>query len=186
MIILLIAEARSGSTNLAKWLKKCLPDFELLNEPFNKKSHFNIHHKKIDYSKNIIISEKFFYNKDLIEFLISKSDIVFSLHRENIKEQIESYIIAHYTNNWFDDYDDSFFTNHIIDGMFKKEVDEFLIQKNEFSEFILENNIKSFSYEGLYYQNKISELKDYLNINTDIPFPFGKKYRNSTDKKSIV
>ena len=103
MTILLIAEARSGSTNLAKWLKKSLPDFNLLNEPFNfRSSDFVGNNRIIDYTKDNIISEKYFFNESLINDMIEKSDIVFCLKRERLVDQLESYIVAHKTNNWYE------------------------------------------------------------------------------------
>lgn len=185
MIILLIAEIRSGSTNLAKWLKESLPDFHVLNEPYNPKSSQFICDSKIDKTKNYIISEKFFNNEKLLNELISISDVVFCLYREDIKSQTESYIIADTTNNWYDVYIDDVISKN-IDVQFGDKKNTFNKLKQDFQLFIKDSDIKTFTYEELYYNNKIDELKKHLNIESNIPFPYGKKYRQFNVKKSIV
>jgi hypothetical protein len=185
MIILLIAEIRSGSTNLAKWLKESLPDFQLLNEPYNPKSSHFIGDSKIDKTKNYIISEKFFNNENLLNELIGISDVVFCLYREDIKSQTESYIIADATQNWYDVYVDDIISKN-IDVEFGDKKNTFHKLKQDFQSFIKDSDITTFTYEGLYYDNKIDELKTYLNIESNIPFPYGQKYRQLDVKKSIV
>jgi hypothetical protein len=180
MIILLLAEARSGSTNLAKWLKESLPDYELLNEPYNPKSNEFIGNSKINTTKNYIISEKYFSNVGLVNELISISDVVICLYREDINSQLESYLTAMKTDNWYGEYIDV-----ILDSSLVIEKDEFIKNKKEFKDLITHNNFKSFTYEGLYYNNQIDELKLYLNIESNISFPYGKKYRINVNKSVI-
>lgn len=172
MIILLIAEARSGSTNLAKWLHKSLPNFELLNEPYNFNSDV-----KIDKTKNYIISEKFYFNQPLIDKLISISNISFCLYRENAELQIESYLTALSTDNWYGEY-----SKIVLNDASLKSKNDFLQNKIKFKEFINDSGLKSFTYEDLYYHNKIDELKMFLQIDSNIEFPYGKKYRKENDK----
>jgi len=186
MIILLIAEIRSGSTNLAKWLKESLPDFQLLNEPYNpNSSHFIGEHFEIDKNKNYIISEKFFNNEQLLNKLIQISDITICLYREDVVSQTESYIIADATNNWYDVYVDDVISKN-IDLEFSDKKKSFIKLKEDFQSFIFNSKLKSFTYEGLYYGTQILELKNYLNIDSNIVFPYGKKYRQFNIKKSIV
>lgn len=185
MIILLIAEIRSGSTNLAKWLKASLPDFQLLNEPYNPKSSHFIGDSKIDVTKNYIISEKFFNNEELLNKLISISDFTICLHREDVISQIESYIVADVTNNWYDVYTDDIISKN-IDVEFGDKKKSFIKLKEYFQSFIFNSKLKSFTYEGLYYGEQIYELKNYLNIQSNIQFPYGQKYRQFDIKKSIV
>lgn len=185
MIILLIAEIRSGSTNLAKWLKESLPDFQLLNEPYNPKSSHFIGDSKIDVTKNYIISEKFFNNEPLLNNLIAISDFVICLHREDVTSQTESYIIADSTNNWYDVYVDDDISKN-IDVEFGDKKKSFIKLKNDFQLFILNSGFKTFTYEGLYYGEQIIELKNYLNIESTISFPYGEKYRKFGIKKSLL
>ena len=175
MIILLLAEARSGSTNLGKWLHKSLPNFKLLNEPYNVNSDV-----KIDVTQDYIISEKYYFNESLIKELISISDITFCLYRERIEEQIESYITALSTNNWYGVYD-----KIVADESLLEMQNKFLENKIKFKEFIVNNNLKSFTYEDLYYKDKINELKLFLKIESNVMFPYGEKYRK-THKQTIV
>jgi hypothetical protein len=185
MIILLIAEIRSGSTNLAKWLKESLPGFQLLNEPYNPKSSQFIGDSEIDTNKNYIISEKFFNNEPLLNKLIGISDFVICLYREDITSQTESYIIADATNNWYDVYVDDIISKN-IDVEFGDKKNSFIKLKKDFQSFISDSELKSFTYEKLYYGEQITELKNYLNITSNITFPYGQKYRQFDIKKSIV
>lgn len=186
MIILLIAEARSGSTNLAKWLHESLPNFRLLNEPFNYRSTDYVgENGDIDYSKNIIISKKYFFNEELVNKVLKNSDKVFCLTRENTVEQIESYMMALKTNNWYDEYSPNGVYDNIDENILK-EVEKFKESKNDFKKFIEVNNLKSFTYENLFLRNGIDELKLYLNIDLDVQFPYGKRYRHNDIKKSLV
>jgi len=180
MIILLLAEARSGSTNLAKWLKKSLPDYELLNEPYNPKSNQFIGNSKINTTKNYIISEKYFNNENLINYLISISNVVICLYRDDVELQLESYLTAMKTDNWYGEY-----SNVILDNSLTEEKNQFIKNKKQFQNLINTNNFKSFTYEGLYYNNEIYKLKSYLNIESNIEFPYGKKYRINANKSVI-
>ena len=186
MTILMIAEARSGSTNLAKWLKKSLPDFNLLNEPFNYRSSDYVGETgTIDYSQDNIISEKYFFNETLIQDMVDNSDIIFTLHREDSTSQIESYIMAHKTNNWYKEYTPTDVYGN-IDESIQTELDKFYKSKEDFKKYIVDNNLTSFTYENLYFNNQIDKLKSFLNIESDIQFPYGNKYRKDVDKKTII
>lgn len=177
MIILLLAEARSGSTNLSKWLNASLPEFVLLNEPYNPISNDYIGNAKIDTTKNLIISEKYFNNEELINQLLSISDIVVCLYREDANLQIESYLTALSTDNWYGEYNEV-----ILDEMLLDKKNEFILNKQNFQNYITNKKLKSFSYEQLYYKNGIDELKSYLSVKSNIQFPYGKKYRIKTNK----
>ena len=106
MVITILAEPRSGSTNLAKWFSMH-KDFTVLFEPFNPDMKTNKWYKfgesptlwKYD-TKYFLIKE--IYNKTNTQLgeLISISDKIIILHREDIKTQTESWINAHITKNW--------------------------------------------------------------------------------------
>lgn len=181
MIILLLAEARSGSTNLAIWLKKSFSNFELLNEPYNPKSQNYIGDGEIDITKNYIISEKYYNNESLIKKIITISDSVICLYREDSKSQIESFITAKSTDNWNSQYVDV-----ILNDSFIEIQNEFLENKINFKNFILNNKFKSFTYEQLYYGNQITDLKNYLNIQSNVTFPYGEKYRKTGIIKTLI
>lgn len=185
MIILLISEIRSGSTNLAKWLKESLPSFQLLNEPYNPRSNHYIGNGKIDVNKNYIISEKYFNNEKLLNELINISDVVFCLYREDFKNQMESYVIAELTQNWYDVYVDNVIIQN-IDTEFNNKKDSFRKQKDDFQSFITKNNLPKYTYEELYYGDKINDLKQFLEIDSNVHFPYGEKYRHSDIIKKIV
>lgn len=178
MVITILAEPRSGSTNLANWFS-LYKEFTILQEPLNKNG--------INYKKNIPINEWVYNTPHLIikeiytadkplNTLIEFSDKLIILYRENKKEQLESWLIASVTNNWGDKW-----VNSKI-GIPHKEskIDYFNKMVNGFEkEYRLNSNNFIISYEELYYNNGFERIVDYLNIDDvkNIDFPYGEKYR---------
>lgn len=180
MIILMVTEPRSGSTNLAHWFDNGLKNFNVYLEPNNPISR---DFKTLDFSdvswvnrnENAIISIKPYPIANIDEF-IGISDKVFALYRENEKLQVESFINAKITMRWHSEYMIDTISKK-IDTDYKTDRDIFLNYKKDFQDLIKDNNIKSFTYEDLYYGDKIGDLKSYLNLDINLPFPYGKKYR---------
>lgn len=191
MIILLLSEARSGSLNLMLWLRYSMPNYIVLTEPYNKKTPDFKTEKKyntdwIDVDKNYIINEKYYPNCGDLTELMKISDITLTLFREDSKAQIESFVIADVTNCWRDEYDGN---NQILKNLDNHYLDKkiyFEQIKKEFKEFVEFHNLKSFSYEDLYYRGQIDEFKKYFDIKIEVPFPFGKKYRINTKKDRLI
>lgn len=190
MIITILSEPRSGSTNLHYWLKKSNINLTSVFEPYNKISEDFITDVRfdlnwIDYNKSYIINEKYFPDCGNLLEITNISDKVVCLFREDIKSQTESFVVATVKNNWLGKYSDS---DLIIKNIktFKNEVLYMKQLKNEFKEFINDNQFKSFSYEDLYYRGKINEFKEYLGLNIDLPFPYGEKYRIETNIKTLI
>jgi hypothetical protein len=178
MVITIIAEPRSGSTNLADYFKSN-KDFTILQEPLNKygKSYQknNPINKWTYNTKHLLIKEIYDPNKNLKE-LIQFSDKIIILYRENKNEQLESWLVAKVTNNWRGKWVNS--KIHIPNKelkiqFFNKMVNEFEI------EYRLNNNMFKISYEELYYKNGFEKIVNYLNIDSvkNIDFPYGQKYR---------
>jgi hypothetical protein len=186
MKILILAEPRSGSTNLADWFKSN-KDFTILQEPLNKYGRSykkNSPINKWDYNTtHLLIKEIYDPNKNLKE-LIQFSDKIIILYRENKKEQLESWLVAKVTNNW-----ESKWVNNNINIPDKElKVEVFNKMVNSFErEYILNNNMFKISYEELYYNNGFEKIVNYLNIDSvkNIDFPYGEKYkieRNTINK----
>ena len=184
MIITIIAEPRSGSTNLANWFF-FNKDFTILLEPFNKKSeHYKneVSPKEWKYNtKHLLVKEIYGPEIDFSE-IIGMSDKIIVLHRKNVTEQTESWLSAKKTNNWDRKW------------VFKEEIikNEESIYFNKIKIGIRDNFLNkdyfNISYEELYYNNGFQRVVDYLNIEgiENINFPYGQKYRVNIDKPTSL
>jgi hypothetical protein len=187
MVITLLCEPRSGSTNLANWfyLKQ---NFTVLFEPITSpqwKWYQNGAPPKLwKYStQHLLVKEIYHPGTDFSE-LVEMSDKVIILYRENENEQSQSWLNASKTNNWDKQWvfkeeliknDDTIFLNQIKEGI-----------KRDY----LDKDYFKISYEELYYNNKFQKVLDYLNI-SDLEnknFPHGEKYRIDlkTDIKTLI
>ena len=104
------------------------------------------------------------------------------MHRENTDEQIESWINAKLTNNWYNQWVSKNIKNN-------NEVLFFTELKNSFKENYLNKDYFNISYEELYYNNGFQKVLDYLNMDEleNKNFPFGQKYRINVNKtKSLI
>jgi LPS sulfotransferase NodH len=181
MVITLICEPRTGSNTLMKWFES-QKNFEVLNLPFEK----CIDYKNYSFKKeNLVIKEEFHNLNPNFTELINFSDFVIFLYRENIKEQVESWVTAKKTKRW---------TEHWVFDKNKcevseKEMIEFEKLKNEFKQYFL-NNVENFkiSYESLYYDNGLDKIINHLKI-FDLnknDFPKTKKYRIDGSKRNLI
>jgi len=187
MIVSLICEPRSGSNNLVQWFRThktfdCLtlpsyeksPDYQNGLTPKNYK--FN--------NENLIIKEEFNTYYDFTE-LISISDFVIYLYRENFKEQIESWFNCNKTKNFSNQW--VFEKNKI--SIPENEIINFKNLKRDFKEIYLNNNNNfKISYEDLYFNGGIEKIVTFLkNINLDTSnFPIGQKYRIDIESRNLI
>ena len=181
MVITLLTEPRSGSTNLANWfyLNK---NFTTLFIPSDPQSKWYKSESPKDYKYNtehLLIKEDYYHYKNFNDVL-NISDKVICLYRENTNEQIESWINAKTTNNWHN--------NWVLKNI--KNIDEtnfFIELKNTFKKEYLDKNYFKISYEELYYNNGIDRIKEYIKIDGFGDFPIGKKYRIKTNRlKTLI
>ena len=189
MIVTILAEPRSGSTNLTN-LFYDNKNFTTLFNPDVKPEHR--HAKTIKWYQNgvppkeyhyktehLLIKEDFYHYKDYSEF-IEISNKIICLYREDEKTQIESWINAKNTNNWSDkwSYDKNNFKTNETEVSFFKEL------KESFRNRYL-NNIDYFkiSYEELYENSGFQKIVEYLNMDCvkNENFPVGQKYRVETN-----
>lgn len=185
MIITILSEQRSGSTNLANWFYNN-KNFTILYEPItNTKSIWyknNVSPKLWKYeTPHLLIKEIYHLNIDFSE-LIKTSDKVIILYRENENEQLESWLNATKTNNWDNQW---IFNENLIK---EQDVSYFYETKKGIKEDYLNKNYFHISYEELYYNNGFQKILDYLDIDylENKNFPFGKKYRINVDKTKTL
>jgi hypothetical protein len=184
MLITIIAEPRSGSTNLANWFFKN-KDFTVLFEPMtNSKMKWfkgNMPPSEWKYSTEHLLVKEILGNGLHFDELISISDKVVLLYRENEREQLDSWINATTKDNWQGHWVYKALEN-------KKEEEAFKLVKKEFKEKYLDKEFFRISYEELYYNNGFEKVLEHLNIEDlkNIGFPHGAKYRVEAKVKRLI
>lgn len=183
MIITILSEPRSGSTNLVNWFYHN-KNFTISFLPSDKESQWYSDKTPSDYryvTKYLLIKEDYYHYKNFDE-LIAVSDKIILLYRENMEEQIESWINSKTTNNWDREW---------VPKSIKNEREELFFQelKESFKFNYLDKKYFKISYEELYFRNGFEKILDYLSISEleNKNFPYGKKYRiNVSKSKSII
>lgn len=187
MVITILCEPRTGSTNLLNWFgshDNYSHVFEPLNNPSERKikSDKNIIFNNIKDIKlwqykteNIVIKEIVHPNIDY-EYFLKNSDRVIVLFRENYEEQTKSFLMSFVTQNFFNHYS-------YDKSMIKDKTSIYLeLTKTEIKKYF-DSGYFLISYEDLYYRGKINQLIDYIG-NSDLnnsTFPYGSKYvKNKT------
>ena len=181
MIITILAEPRSGSTNFTNWFyfnKNFTILFEPITSPKWKWYKHGTPPKLWEYkTPHLLVKEIFRPEVDFSE-LIEISDKLIILYRENITEQTQSWLNANKTNNW-----DKVWV--FKEDLIKNEDESYFNQiKNGIKEKYLNQNYFSISYEELYYNNGFQKVLDYLNMDEleNKNFPYGQKYRIDDNK----
>lgn len=187
MIITILAEPRSGSTNLANWFslnKKFTVFYEPLNIGMKKFNEYKGDSSPKVWKYNtthLLIKEIYTPDKNVKE-LIEISDKLIILYRENTLEQTQSWLNAIKTNNWSHPwaYNAEFIKNE--NPSYFNEI------KKGIKENYLNNDYFNISYEELYYNNGFQKILNYLNIDNleNKDFPYGSKYRVERNMKSLI
>ena len=187
MVITILAEPRSGSTNLANWFT-FYKNFTVLKEPLNKDS---INYKKGEPirewtfdTEHFLIKEIYLPGTDLTE-LIDISDKVILLYRENYIEQLESWLAAVETKNWLLGW----VKHHVRVTDQQNKENYFKSLKDGFrDEYLSSSSFFKISYEELYYNNGFQKVLDYLNLDCleNENFPFGQRYRISSVPNKLI
>jgi hypothetical protein len=183
MIISVIAEARSGSTNLAHWFSQ-KENFTVFYEPLNI-GMIEYNEYKGDTSpktwkyntKHLLVKELYGVDETQLEELISISNKIILLYRENTELQEESFKMALYTGNWAESWA---YQPKVIQRLSDLNIDWFTERKSNFkSEYLDNNSYFKISYEELYYNNGFQRIVDYIDLPEvqNIDFPYGTKYR---------
>lgn len=188
MLVTILAEPRTGTQSLHYWIKKFSKKYRSVFEPFNALSEDYKARPAYDMSwmnddVSYIVHEKYFPEKIDIEKIVSLSDMTICIRREDVRSQIESYVHAVESGLWRGKYVENLSLIDNIDSLFAKERDYFLMLKSEFNAFIDLHNIKTFSYEDLYFNGKIKDLVDYIDLDVCEDFPYGERYRTERQNK---
>lgn len=182
MIITILSEPRSGSTNLLFWLGQH-NECTILLEPTTNSEYKKYSDKEVVINdinnfntwkyltKHLVIKEICEPNKNY-KNILKNSDKTIILFRENYVEQRESWLMSINTKKWGGEYfmDESLLLdnndNYLIE--IKKEVEKYKTSNN----FVI-------SYEKLYFGDGIKKLINYIGIEelNEIKFPYGEKYR---------
>jgi uncharacterized protein YrzB (UPF0473 family) len=183
MVITILAEPRSGSTNLTNWFY-FNKNFTTLFEPANPVSKWyqnEITPKDYKYNTKHLCIKEIYYPDINWDSLLTISDKIIVLYRENGKEQLESFLNSIKTNNWHLPYVYKTSENSIT----KEKTEYFKILKSEFKEKYVNKDFFKISYEELYYNNGFQKILDYLNMDEleNKNFPYGTKYRIYVDKR---
>ena len=187
MVITILAEPRSGSTNLTKWFTS-YKKFTVLQEPLNKiginyKNGEPISKWRYD-TEHLLIKEVYVPNTNLTE-LIQISDKVILLYRENDIEQLESFLVATETQKWISEWR----INRIkITNQQDKENYFYSLKDGFKNEYLNDSSFFKISYEELYYNNGFQKIVDYLNLDCikNENFPYGQKYRITSTPNKLI
>ena len=188
MVITILAEPRSGSSNLLHWFG-LHPNYTLVFEPitnptfFKKKSSKNLKYSNLNdinsykYNTPHLVIKEIANITEYHNTILNNSDKVIVLFREDYKKQLESFMLAYNTDNWFGQY--------VYDEKCIVTQEQLVLNKSKEQIEAYKSKYFSISYEDLYYRDKIKELIEYIGDSdlNSIPFPYGKKYR--LDKKTI-
>lgn len=184
MIISIIAEPRSGSTNLANWFtlqKTFTVLFEPISNPNTKWFKHGAPLNTWEYkTPHLLIKEVYNGLTDFTD-LINFSNKIIVLYREDIVEQTKSYVNSKITGNWGDtwSYNEKF--DNDADTEFFKTL------KQNFEKLYVNDNFFTISYEDL-YNGGFQKVVDFINIDeiTNKNFPYGKKYRVDRKINSLI
>lgn len=195
MIITILCEPRTGSTNLCNSFRK-EKNFTVLYEPITQKNNnfypetlsiiknnYNpkLWHYKTDYC---VVKEVLSDDVNIFADLIAISKKIILLYRENDEEQFESFSHALISNVWHSEW--QYKKNFIIND---NHLSHFKKVKKLFNNLLQTTDYFRISYEDLYYNNGIEKIKNYLQIDElkYMQFPIGKRYRiNDFKRKNII
>jgi hypothetical protein len=186
MIVTILAEPRSGSTNLTNWfyLNK---NFTTLFEPENPNSKWfqnNTNPKDYKYNTKHLCIKEIYYPGINWDALLNVSDKIIVLYRESGEEQLESFLNALTTDNWHNQYVYKKKENLLIN----EKTEYFNRLKYEFKEKYVNKEYFTISYEELYYNNGFQKILDYLDIDEleNKNFPLGIKYRIDASINKLI
>ena len=167
MKVLIVAQARSGSTSLLKAVGYG-SDLMIINEPFRDRDKFNDDYKLLKDTDNIVVKTvgNWFYRMEELSDankLFSMFDKVIGLTRNNIEETTTSYLIADHFNSWRKGQKEHKLSeeeyNKIISDKYEKQVEDVKKIQSEIKSF----NIEQFTYEGLFRdKTELDAIEKYL------------------------
>lgn len=191
MVYTIIAEARTGGSHLVEALNKELPHFQLAAEPWNgAPNNFTDSNDvtQIDWInnyENIIIKEIYTSDRNFSP-LINRSDKVFCIFRENWYAQLRSTLYHQRFDEWQWSYKKTDMDSAVSEEeIYDKYHKHYKSNKKHFQDFIKRMNLPSISYEKLYFQNGVSEVKEIFNLNDSFEFPIYERHLKDDEGHSI-
>ena len=167
MKVLVVAQARSGSTSLLKAIGYG-SDLMIINEPFRDSDKFADDYKLIKDTDNIVVKTVGNWFNRMEEFsdpnkLFSMFDKVVGLTRNDIEETTTSYLIASHLNSWRKGQKDHKLSeeeyNKIISNNYEEQYNNIKSIQEEIKSF----NIEQFTYEGLFKdRTELDAIEKYL------------------------
>lgn len=180
MLITLLCQPRSGSTNLANWICKkrgINPPYDAYIE-YEPLTNPNLDHydpeilKKTFDRPYLVIKETYTVGFDYTD-LLERSDKVVILYRENKQEHLESFLHAKATGEWFEKWrwEDTYYNESEAAYLFKL--------RDMFEQLYIGKGYFETTYERLYYRKEIKDLLTYLEWEElySLDWPFGSKDR---------
>ena len=169
MKILLLYTPRSGTNSICKYFLNQYPNFTYFNQPWsnykNEDIKFIPYDDCIKYNNVLVKSEiqNFHVLGISKEKLYSDFDKVIIMNRKNKREQSISLINASKSLNFLSSNKRKYFTKSLSDDLIEKAI--IFLEKSELLfERYRTNKTMSLSYEDIYYEKKIDNLFDFLNL----------------------
>lgn len=191
MVYTIIAEARTGGSHLVESINKQLPHFKLAAEPWNgAPNKFTDNNDVTDIEwinnhENIIIKEIYEPERNFLP-LIYRSDKVLCIYKENWFSQIKSILYSRNFDEWQWEYKKTDVDNKVSDNeIYEMYYGSFKWYKKNFQDFIKRYNLPSISYEKLYYQNGVSQIKEIFELKDTFEFPIYQRHLKDETGQSI-
>jgi hypothetical protein len=173
MRILILSQARSGSTGLQAWLKEEFKE-EVMVNPFNP---YDKSEEELDDDYEWLVSDrglilKFVDNLFLkvsripdAGWLIRRFDKVIGLTRENDIDYAKSRLIGDITNDW---RSSSSSHPHITDDALDKyKLEQYVEEAKINKQFIRDLPLFQITYEQIYKDKNVNGLLEYLELKPD-------------------
>lgn len=171
MKVLIVAQARSGSTSLLKAVGYS-SDLMIINEPFRNSpvtgTTLADDYKLIKYTDNIVVKTvgNWFFRVE--EFsdpnkLFSMFDRVIGLTRNDLEETTKSYLVADHFNSWRKGQKSHKLSEEEYKKIVSDKYEEQLKEVKKIQSEIKSFNIKQFTYEGLFKdKTELDDIEKYL------------------------
>lgn len=195
MRILLLYTPRCGSTSILKYFSKVKPDFQCFMDPWFPWAEENKHVEKIEYGDiikkdNIFVKATYKTLPAPIEVMVKDFDKTIFLLRRDIEEQVESSIVAHREQNFYDTNRRVYKLSSLSDDEYNSMKDKYIFLNNEFINASLKNNIPLFYYEDLYYGDFTPLFKE-LGVDFNLEYfeeylDISKRYREGIIKDKSI
>jgi hypothetical protein len=167
MKVLIVAQARSGSTSLLKAVGYS-SDLMIVNEPFRDSTKFADDYSLLKDTDNIVVKivDNWFYRME--EFsdpnkLFSMFDKVIGLTRNNIEDTTTSYLVASHFNSWRKSQRNFTLSEDEYNKIILNKYEEQYNHVKGIQEAIKSFNIEQFTYEGLFIdRTELDAIEKYL------------------------